>query len=195
VKRDDRPDTKLIALEGCSGRQLELAAQRLQKRFCVKSGGGVSTWDASGIFYELALQLSKDQPPSPRTLVLLYASDLSFRLEWQVRPALQKRQCVIVAPYVETVLAFGASAGLPMRWLKALFRFAPQPGSIYRIQEAQEFPRKLKSASGFVEYACLALQRGSFRWDPRELQQGAIDYLAGQQKLGICKALPKSLLG
>ena len=36
----------------------------------------------------------------PQTLVLLYASDLLFRLRWEIRPALAEGRTVVVAPYV-----------------------------------------------------------------------------------------------
>ncbi len=64
--------------------------------------------------------------PSARTLLLLYAADLAFRLRWQIRPALAEGRTVIAAPYVATALAFGRAAGLKPSWLMNLFRFAPR---------------------------------------------------------------------
>ena len=43
--------------------------------------------------------------PRPRTLILLYAADLAFRLRWQIRPVLEEGTHVIAAPYLETVVA------------------------------------------------------------------------------------------
>ena len=79
------------------------------------------------MFQELAVAEDTAGTPSARTLLLLYAADLAFRLRWQVRPALAEGRTVVVAPYVSTALAFGRAAGLPPAWLMNLFRFAPRP--------------------------------------------------------------------
>jgi hypothetical protein len=50
----------------------------------------VSKCDGSSIFYELGRGDPTLAKPSPRTLVLLYASDLVFRLRWEIQPALQQ---------------------------------------------------------------------------------------------------------
>ena len=42
----------------------------------------------------------------PRTLLLLYAADLAFRLRWEIRPALAEGHTVIAAPYLDTAFAF-----------------------------------------------------------------------------------------
>ena len=47
-----------------------------------------------------------------RTLTLVYAADLAFRLRWEIRPVLEAGGVVIAAPYVETAVAFGAACGL-----------------------------------------------------------------------------------
>jgi hypothetical protein len=88
--------------------------------------GGISRWDASGIFQDLAVADEEAGQPSARTLLLLYAADLAFRLRWQIRPALAEGRTVVAAPYVETALAFGRAAGLKSAWLANLFRFAPR---------------------------------------------------------------------
>jgi len=89
--------------------------------------GGISRWDASGVFQELAVADDAAGAPSAQTLLLLYAADLAFRLRWQIRPALAEGRTVVAAPYVDTALAFGRAAGLKPSWLMNLFRFAPRP--------------------------------------------------------------------
>jgi hypothetical protein len=89
--------------------------------------GGISRWDASGVFQELAVADGSAGAPSAQTLLLLYAADLAFRLRWQIRPALAEGRTVVAAPYVDTALAFGRAAGLKPSWLMNLFRFAPRP--------------------------------------------------------------------
>jgi hypothetical protein len=90
------------------------------------SRGGISRWDASGVFQELAVAGAAAGSPSARTLLLLYAADLAFRLRWQIRPALAEGRTVVAAPYVTTAWAFGRAAGLNSSWLMNLFRFAPR---------------------------------------------------------------------
>src|SRR5262249_50080316 len=65
--------------------------------------------------------------PSVRTLLLLYAADLAFRLRWEIRPALAEGRSVVAAPYVDTAGAFGRAAGIDPAWLTNLFLFAPRP--------------------------------------------------------------------
>jgi len=90
------------------------------------SRGGISKWDASGVFQELAVADDASGMPSARTLLLLYAADLAFRLRWQIRPALAEGRTVVVAPYICTAWAFGRAAGLSSSWLMNLLRFAPR---------------------------------------------------------------------
>ncbi len=86
----------------------------------------ISRWDASGLFGELA-HTAERATASARTLSLVYAADLAFRLRWEINTALAAGAVVIAAPYVETGIAFGAACGLPEQWLRELLRFAPQP--------------------------------------------------------------------
>src|SRR6185436_4945934 len=99
-----------------------------------RRGAGISEWDASGLFEDLAVAPTDAGPPSARSLLLLFAADLAFRIRWEIRPALDEGGVVIAAPYVDTAIAFGRAAGLPGGWLRSLFRFAPQPDEAIRIE-------------------------------------------------------------
>src|SRR5207247_852286 len=109
--------------------------------------GGISRWDASGVFQDLAVADAEAGAPSARTLLLLYAADLAFRLRWEIRPALAEGRVVAAAPYVATAIAFGRAAGLPPGWLKDLFRFAP------RAAEAR-YVDGTDARSGFIGFGC-----------------------------------------
>ncbi len=85
----------------------------------------VSRWDASGLFTDLAAGIGGDRNVSIRTLSLVYAADLAFRLRWEIRPVLEAGGVVIAAPYIDTAVAFGAICGLDEEWLRRLMRFAP----------------------------------------------------------------------
>src|SRR5262249_36231586 len=104
---------RLVAIDG-----IDLQGVRAAARDAVRSIGrpraGVSYWDASGVFHELALVAGA---ASPRTLLVLYAADLAFRVRWEIAPALAEGRTVVAAPYVATALALGRAVGLPAPWL------------------------------------------------------------------------------
>lgn len=109
VRSPGRP----IAVDGSRGKDTTAAANAIVGGFrkagveCV-----VSRWDASGLFGELAAAARGDRNISARTLALVYAADLAFRLRWEIRPVLESGGIVIAAPYLETAIAFGAGCGL-----------------------------------------------------------------------------------
>ena len=112
---------------------------------------GVSSWGASGIFDELTFADSEAGIPSMRTLLLLYAADLAFRLRWEIEPALDEGRMVIAAPYVATPIALGQAAGLDAHWLADLFQFAPPATEHHIIDPAPARP--IAERQGFVEFA------------------------------------------
>ena len=140
---------KLIAVEGVSG-----SAVAAEAWSALKASGGspgvISWWDASGLFEQLAVAGREAGSPSPRTLLLLYAADLAFRLRCDIEPALAEGRIVIAAPYVDTAIAFGRAAGLGGRWLTNLFEFARRPS--VRVAIATP-PLSTDAAKGFIELA------------------------------------------
>src|SRR5437764_2570711 len=145
-----RPSGKLIAVDGVSGVAVQAAAKH--EIAAVKRGhrGGVSEWDASGVFDDLVVAGEEAGEPSARTLLLLYAADLAFRLRWEIRPALAEGRVVAAAPYVVTAIAFGRAAGLPGGWLKNLFSFAARPDEARCVDAA---PTRSGGLAGF-DTAC-----------------------------------------
>jgi hypothetical protein len=133
--------------------------------------GGISRWDASGIFQDLEVAEEDAGLPSARTVLLLYAADLAFRLRWQVRPALADGRTVVVAPYVDTAIAFGRAAGLRASWLENLFRFAPRASERHVI--ASRSPHAAAAKDGFVGFACGREAGESVRARQRLIKQTA----------------------
>jgi hypothetical protein len=172
--RDAALKGRLIAVEGAQGHYV-VAAARFLLRYS-KAGAGISSWDASSVFYEVLCGNPANSHLSPRVLVLLYAADLAFRLRWDIRPALEEGRCVIAAPYVETAMAFGRAAGLPLRWLSQLFRFAVQPQACYRIGGRSESVPDEPTA-GYLEFCCSTLSAGSPAWNSTELLRKFANYL------------------
>jgi thymidylate kinase len=165
-----RPAGRLIAVEGVNGSAVKTVAKR--QIAAVKRGlrGGVSQWGASGVFDDLVVAGEEAGEPSARTLVLLYAADLAFRLRWEIRPALAEGRVVAAAPYVATAVAFGRAAGLPGSWLKDLFSFAARADEAYYVDTA---PTRGGRPAGFIEFGCERLSAGGYALTRKQLTDRA----------------------
>src|SRR5262245_34780965 len=146
-----RRDTRLAAVDGVNGAAVTAMAKSLAAA-AGRGTAGISQWDASGIFGEVVLAEDAAGLPSARTLLLLYAADLAFRLRWEIRPALEQGLHVIAVPYVDTAIAFGRAAGLDAEWLTDMFNFAPKPGD-RRLVTAPP-ANAISERKGFVEFGC-----------------------------------------
>lgn len=142
----------LIAVDGVAAPAIAAVARAALPSTGRSTRSGISQWDASGLFEELAIAEEAAGQPSARTLLLLYAADLAFRLRWEIRPSLESGRGVIAAPYVDTAIAFGRAAGLGAGWLADLFRFAPSPSERRFVEPARRIPGRL--SHGFIEFSC-----------------------------------------
>jgi len=147
---------RLIAVDGINARALKDAARTLTSSNR-RQEAGVSLWGASGIFDELTIADQDAGTPSARTLLLLYAADLAFRLRWEIQPALEEGRCVIAAPYVSTAVALGQAAGLDTKWLTDLFSFAPRAAEHHVVDPGPARP--VADRKGFVEFAWQRLEK------------------------------------
>lgn len=163
MKARTRTPAALLSVDGVSASAVMRAAKRLASADR-GNRAGISCWDASGIFGDLDVAALDVEPPSARTLLLLYAADLAFRLRWEIRPALAEGRRVIAAPYVDTAIALGRAAGLDDAWLRSVFEFAPVPTE-RRYVEGSPGP----SGQGLVEFACRRLMGMKTRSVQREL--------------------------
>ncbi len=187
---------RLIALEGTHGPDLTAAAKVLERKLRDhKEECGVSRWDSSNTFFEMRFAKSHIPIPSPRTLVLLYASDLVFRLRWEIRPALDEGKIVIAAPYVESAVAFGVAAGLARPWLEELFSFAPTPQACYRLKEKKKhWHHKPKPGDGFLEFCGTVLRTTHPFQEPDDLRRKALAYLEALENRKGCKQFKKGVV-
>jgi len=173
----------LVSLDGTSGGLLRSEAERLARLYCGDADPAWSLWDASNTFYEMRMTKARNLTPTPGTLMLLYASDLLFRLRWEIGPTLQEGRTVVAAPYVASAMAFGIAAGLPKDWLEELFRFAPKPAASFRLKEKKKDKEKKKkekennASSGFVECCCASLAKNYPGWEISEVRAGMLKYL------------------
>jgi hypothetical protein len=191
VASRDRKPGRLIALEGTRAIDLHKAIERFGAHHRdLKSASGVSWWDASGVFYECGLGKLEQLRPSPRVLLLLYASDLVFRLRWEIRPALAAGQTVIAAPYVESAVAFGRACGLTRSWLAELLRFAPEPDACYHVKEGKKSSGwKGKANDGFAEFCSAALSESTPSFTHGEVRADMIRLLATAKRRRGCRRL------
>ena len=175
-----KPRGRLVALDGTNGVMLRSEAERLARLCCGAADPAWSLWDASNTFYELRMAKAKNLTPTPRALMLLYASDLLFRLRWEIEPTLKEGRNVVAAPYVESAMAFALAAGLPKEWIDELFRFAPKPAASFRLKEkkrSREKEKNLNGEPGFVEFFCANLARHYPGWEIAEVRGEMLKYL------------------
>jgi hypothetical protein len=163
------PPGTLIAVDGVDADTVLTAARR---ELAAHTRGGISRWDASGVFQDLAVAEPSAGAPSARTLLLLYAADLAFRLRWQIRPALAEGRPVVAAPYVDTAIAFGRAAGLPAAWLSNLFRFAPRPAERHVVNRPARRAPAIRD--GFVGFGCDRLAGARDSPERRRLIEGIV---------------------
>jgi thymidylate kinase len=181
-----KPRGRLVALDGTNGAMLRSEAERLARLCCGAADPAWSLFDASNTFYELRMVKAKNLTPTPRVLMLLYASDLLFRLRWEIQPTLQEGRTVVAAPYVASAMAFGAAAGLPKEWLEELFSFAPKPEASFRLKEKKKGKEKKKDGNGepgFVEFFCASLARHYPGWETAEVRREMLKYFKSLEEL------------
>jgi len=143
---------RLVAIDGAHGGDVSDAATALREALIHRQATtGTSHWDASGLFGDILAAPAHQRDLSPRTLVLLYAADLAFRVRWEIVPALHRSMIVVAAPYVTTAISFGLATGLSIEWLRTVFRFAPLPTRTIILREpkkARSWKRKPKRGFG-----------------------------------------------
>lgn len=171
---------RLIAIEGAVGKDVAEAATSLYDSLTERHvGAGVSRWDASGLFTDVVSAPAAQRDLSPRTLMLLYAADLAFRIRWEIAPALEQGLVVIAAPYVTTAISFGLATGLSHDWLRTLFRFAPHISRtiVLRDRKPQQ-AWKRKPDRGFAECCTTLLQSTPEGFKRRKARAAMVDALS-----------------
>jgi hypothetical protein len=167
---------RLIAIEGTRGKDTAAAAAAVIA--ALKDAGiesAISRFDASGLFGELAAAGHGDRNISTRTLALVYAADLAFRLRWEIRPVLEAGGVVIAAPYVETAVAFGVACGLSEPWIRELLGFAPKPDVRARAEERKlDRGWKPRLDRGYPEYCAAMLESASPKLASKRARRNAM---------------------
>jgi hypothetical protein len=149
------PLERLIAIDGVQGDAIATAVQAIVS-ISRRPRAISSNWDASGIFDEASVSDIGEGQLSARTILLLYAADLAFRLQQEVRPALDAGRIVIVAPYVDTAIALGQATGIDLDWLTSVFSFAPRAAMRQHVNPGAV--RSRADRRGFVGFYCRQIQ-------------------------------------
>jgi hypothetical protein len=190
---------RLIAVEAARGRDAECGAAHVRTALRGKRRNlrpAISHWDASGTFYELRFAGKKALTLAPRTLLLLYASDLAFRMRWEIEPALAAGKTVIAAPYLDTAIAFGEAAGLPRKWLEEILRFAPRADVCLHVKDSKDGRKWARRAmDGFPEFAAAALATGKDKGKVSPRCDQTVASLQRLQKTRACGALAQATIG
>lgn len=200
-----KPPGRLIAIDGTRGKDTDAAAAAASE--AIKAAGiecAISRWDASGLFGELAAAAQGDRRISARSLSLVYAADLAFRLRWEIRPVLDAGGVVIAAPYTETAIAFAAACGVGDHWMRLLLGFAPAADLRGRAEE-QKLNRgwKRRTDRGYAEYCAALLATAAPKLASKNARQdamAALDHPRGRKVYrlnvkgldGLVKALTSS---
>ena len=150
---------RLIAVDGTRSKDTLRAAEALVE--ALKARGiecAISRWDASGLFNELTAGTG-NRAISMRTLSLVYAADLAFRLRWEINPILEAGGTVIAASYVDTAAAFGSACSVDEAWIRRLLQFAPQAPHRYLAPERKLGKTwKRRTDRGYAEYCAMLLE-------------------------------------
>lgn len=167
---------RLIAIDGTRGKDTDAAAAAAIA--AIKAAGidcAISRWDASGLFGELAAAAQGDRRISTRSLSLVYAADLAFRLRWEIRPVLEAGGVVIAAPYTETAIAFAAACGVGDQWMRRLLQFAP-PAALRARAEEKKLNRgwKRRTDRGYAEFCAALLESAAPKLASKNARQDAI---------------------
>jgi hypothetical protein len=188
---------RLIAVDGSRGKDADAGAAALAEALSARGlACAISRFDASGLFGELAAAGRGDRAISVRTLTLVYAADLAFRLRWEIRPVLESGGIVVAAPYVDTAIAFGAACGLDEKWIAELLRFAPPPHARGRALERKSGKAwKARTDRGYAEFCAAMLEAGSPNLITRAARREAIAWLERRRSGRVFSLNAKGLDG
>jgi hypothetical protein len=170
---------RLITVEGSRGKDTAAAAATVVKALKdARVESAISHFDASGLFGELAAAAGGNRHLSVRTLTLVYAADLAFRVRWEIRPVLEAGGVVVAAPYAETAVAFGVSCGLSAEWIRELLRFAPIPDFRARAEERKpDRGWKPRLDRGYAEYCAAMLEHAAPELASKRARRDAVALL------------------
>jgi hypothetical protein len=178
---------RLVAIDGSRGNDVRKAAEALAARLRDRGVAcAISHWDASGLFGELA-QGEGEHDISPRTLTLLYAADLAFRVRWEIAPVLREGGVVIAAPYVETAVGFGVACGLADRWLRNVLRFVPAADARGLTEERKRRDGwARKPDRGYAEYCAGVLDAATSQaFSSKRTRRAMMDALERSRARGV----------
>jgi dTMP kinase len=122
----------LLVLEGIDRSGRSTHARRLEEHLRYTGRGVARTSLTSSLLAADRIRRAKrDGHAGPSETALLYAADLTERVEQVVLPSLRAGLVVIADRYCWTPMARAEVRGVPAAWLTALFSFVPPPDAVF----------------------------------------------------------------
>jgi len=118
--------------------------------------------------------------------MLLYASDLLFRLRWEIEPTLKEGRTVVAAPYVESAHGIRCRRGSAQGVDRGVVQLRPQTGGLVSFERKEKGQGKEKDGDGepgFVEFFCASLARHYPGWETAEVRREMLKYLKTLEEL------------
>jgi|GEM_PF-136925 len=142
---------RLIVVEGLDGSGKSTQMERLKEELESRGLKVVTTsWNSSETVSDAVKGAKKKRALDPKTFALLNAADLSDRLDKTILPALREGAIVLADRWYYTSLARDVVRGNDPKWLRKLYKFAPQPDLIlyFRLPVKTAIERVLKRVDG-----------------------------------------------
>lgn len=153
---------RLIAVEGIDG-----SGKSTQVRLLLQwllAGGHpafLTAWNSSPLVHPALRRAKKAQALTPEVFSLMHAADLADRLDREVLPRLQAGFTILADRWVCTALARDGARGLPSRWVRRVYAFAPRPTlSLYFRVPVEEATARILAARARLKYYEAGLDLG-----------------------------------
>lgn len=153
---------RLIAVEGIDGcgksTQIRLLLQWL---LAAGQPAYLTTWNSSALVHDALRSAKRDRTLTPAVFSLMHAADLADRLEREVVPRLRAGHIVLADRWVCTAFARDGARGLPDRWLRTVYAFAPRPAvAVYFRVPVEEAASRIFAARPKLKYYEAGLDLG-----------------------------------
>jgi dTMP kinase len=153
---------RLVAVEGVDGSgkstQVRLLLQWLQ------AGGHpafLTAWNSSPLVHPSLRRAKRAEALVPEVFCLMHAADLADRLDREVLPRLEAGFTVLADRWVCTALARDGARGLPARWVRQVYAFAPRPTlTLYFRVPVEEASARILAARQRLKYYEAGLDLG-----------------------------------
>jgi len=143
----------LIVIEGTDGSGRSTQIQKLGEWLAIESYGVmISEWKTSRLLSTAIDKAKERNLLNANTFSLLYAADLTDRLENNIIPALKAGLIVLVDRYSYTAFARDVVRGVSPHWVRKLYEFAPEPDLVFYLKMPVDILLKRIIATSGLDY-------------------------------------------